>query len=65
MLLLCLERLAVAAREAVYVGDQPTDLEAADAAGVAFIGMGPLCGRTPWSAQRFEQIPSIVAKIPA
>lgn len=61
MLELCLERLGVAAGEAVYVGDQPTDLEAATGAGIRFIGMGPMCGRVPLSAQRFEQIPRLVA----
>jgi len=64
MLLRCLEHFAVAASEAVYVGDQATDFEAAEAAGMAFIGMGPMCGRTKLSAQRFEEIPEIVASIP-
>lgn len=64
MLLRCLEHFAVAASEAVYVGDQPTDLEAAEAAGIAFIGMGPMCGRTKRSAQRFEEIPGIISSIP-
>jgi HAD superfamily hydrolase (TIGR01509 family) len=63
MLLLCLERLGVAAGEAVYVGDQPTDLEAAEGAGIRFVGMGPMCGRVPLSAQRFEQIPRIVSSL--
>jgi phosphoglycolate phosphatase len=63
MLLLCLERFGVGPGEAVYVGDQPTDLAAADAAGIRFIGMGPLCGRTALSAQRFEDIPAIVARL--
>jgi len=63
MLLLCLEHFGVEAAESVYVGDQKTDLEAATAAGMHFIGMGPLCGRVPLSAQRFEQIPAVVASI--
>jgi phosphoglycolate phosphatase len=63
MLLRCLEHFGAAPEEAVYVGDQPTDLEAAEAASLRFIGMGPLCGRTPLSAQRFEQIPAIVASL--
>jgi HAD superfamily hydrolase (TIGR01509 family) len=63
MLLHCLEHFDAAATEAVYVGDQPTDFEAAAAAGMRFIGMGPMCGRTPLSAQRFEQIPDLVATI--
>jgi HAD superfamily hydrolase (TIGR01509 family) len=63
MLLLCLERVGVAAGEAIYVGDQSTDLEAARAAGIEFIGMGPMCGRTPHSAQRFEEIPGLIEKV--
>ncbi len=60
MLLHCIDHFGVAARDAVYVGDQATDHEAAVAAGLHFIGMGPMCGVTPLSAQRFEQIPEIV-----
>ncbi len=40
LLKLCLERAGVGAREAVYVGDSPVDLEAAQAAGVGFIAVG-------------------------
>lgn len=36
----CLDRLATAPGAAVYVGDSPGDLEAARAAGVAFVGVG-------------------------
>jgi HAD superfamily hydrolase (TIGR01509 family) len=61
MLHRCLDYFGVDADEAVYVGDQPTDLEAAEAAAIHFIGMGPMCGRTPLSAQRFEEIPDLVA----
>lgn len=60
MLLHCIDHFGVAAHDAVYVGDQPTDHAAATAAGLHFIGMGPMCGRTPLSAQRFEEIPAIV-----
>jgi phosphoglycolate phosphatase len=63
MLLVCLQRLGIDAADAVYVGDQPTDLAAAEAAGIAFIGMGPMCGRVRRSAQRFEEIPAIVASL--
>lgn len=63
MLLRCLEHFDVAARDAVYVGDQPTDLEAAEAAGLHFVAMGPMCGRTLLSAQRFEDIPALVASL--
>jgi HAD superfamily hydrolase (TIGR01509 family) len=63
MLLRCLDHFDAAARDAVYVGDQSTDHEAAEAAGMHFIGMGPMCGRTAWSAQRFEEIPALVARL--
>lgn len=63
MLVRCIERFEVRPDEAVYVGDQPTDLAAAEAAAVSFIGMGPMCGRTPLSAQRFEEIPALVEKL--
>ena len=65
MLLLCLERTGVEADEAVYVGDQPTDLEAALAARIEFIGMGPMCGRVARSAQRFEELPSLIGSLKA
>lgn len=41
MLHLCLERAGVEAHRAVYVGDSATDLEAASAAGIHFVGLGP------------------------
>ncbi|HEY2772893.1 MAG TPA: HAD-IA family hydrolase [Candidatus Binatia bacterium] len=63
MLELCLARLGVSAAEAVYVGDQATDLAAAAAANIRFIGMGPMCGRTPHSAQRLEDVETIVASL--
>lgn len=63
MLLHCIDHFDVAARDAVYVGDQPTDQQAAESAGMHFIGMGPMCGRTPLSAQRFEEIPALVARL--
>ncbi len=40
ILRLCLERAAVSARRAVYVGDSPIDLEAASSAGTHFIAIG-------------------------
>lgn len=40
MLLHCLEHLAVPASHAIYVGDSPTDLAAAQAARIAFVGIG-------------------------
>jgi len=40
MLLHCLERLGVEPSAALYVGDSPTDLEAAEAAGIPFVAVG-------------------------
>ena len=41
ILRLCLERARVAPDRAIYIGDSPIDREAAEAAGVAFIAVGP------------------------
>ncbi len=40
ILRLCMERARVTPAQTVYVGDSPIDHEAAEAAGVAFIGVG-------------------------
>src|SRR5579862_5955576 len=40
ILRLCLERAKVRPENAIYIGDSPIDREAAEAAGVAFIGVG-------------------------
>lgn len=37
----CLARAGVSARHAIYVGDSPTDREAAASAGVPYVGIGP------------------------
>lgn len=60
MLLKCLDHFGVGPRDAVYVGDQPTDLEAAASASIPFVGMGPMCGLANHSAQLFEDIPALV-----
>jgi phosphoglycolate phosphatase len=44
LLLACLERAGVEAAAAVYVGDTELDRDAAGAAGVAYIGVGPASG---------------------
>ena len=41
ILRLCLARARVTPEQAVYIGDSPIDREAAEAAGIAFIGVGP------------------------
>jgi HAD superfamily hydrolase (TIGR01509 family) len=40
ILRLCMERARVTPAQAIYIGDSPIDREAAEAAGVAFIGVG-------------------------
>lgn len=40
ILMLCLERAKVEPERAVYIGDSPIDREAAEAAGVRFVGVG-------------------------
>jgi phosphoglycolate phosphatase-like HAD superfamily hydrolase len=44
LLVACLERAAVSPDAAVFVGDTSVDYEAATAAGVAFVGIGPHSG---------------------
>jgi HAD superfamily hydrolase (TIGR01509 family) len=44
LLLACLERTGVAANSAIFVGDTLVDRDAAAAAGVAFVGVGPVSG---------------------
>jgi phosphoglycolate phosphatase len=41
ILQLCMERAGATPAQTIYVGDSPIDREAAEAAGVAFIGVGP------------------------
>ena len=41
ILALCLQRAGIDSSRAVYVGDSPIDLEAARAAGIHFVGVGP------------------------
>lgn len=44
MLLLCLRELGVDAEATVFVGDAMSDRDAAGAANIEFIGVGPACG---------------------
>lgn len=44
LLLACLERTGVASNSAVFVGDTLVDRDAAAAAGVAYVGVGPVSG---------------------
>lgn len=62
MLHLCLERAGTVADRAVYVGDSATDLIAAEAAGLHFIGLGE---RAPHIHQieLLEQLPAKLQEI--
>jgi phosphoglycolate phosphatase-like HAD superfamily hydrolase len=59
MLHLCLERAGVIAKRAVYVGDSATDLIAAEAAGLHFIGLGE---RAP-HVHQIERLEELSAKL--
>ncbi|MFT4570316.1 MAG: phosphoglycolate phosphatase [Hyphomicrobiaceae bacterium] len=63
MLELCLERLALEPAEAVYVGDQPSDLAASQAAGLRFIAMPPVS--LDWSVrvESLDELPALVASM--
>lgn len=59
MLEKCLQHFQIAASEAVYVGDSPTDYEAADAAGMHFVGVGERTGASIAIAKLDELAASI------
>ena len=63
MLLACLERFSVQPGAAVYVGDQPTDAEAALAAGLHFIGMPPVGQTCACSIASLQELPAAVAAL--
>ncbi len=56
MLLKCLDHFSLDARQAVYVGDQPGDAVAAEAAGMAFVGIGPVATQSRISIASLEQL---------
>lgn len=59
---LCLERAGVDARHAVYVGDSQIDHEAAQAAGVRFIGVGARV-KTGHLIERLHDLPAALAAL--
>ncbi len=63
MLLKCLEHFAVEPDEAVYVGDQPVDESAADAAGMAFIGIGPDVDGADVHIENLDELPTVLAEL--
>lgn len=61
MLIRCLEHFGVDASEAVYVGDQPIDAAAADAARVPFVAMGEAMGATRPRITSLDELPRWLA----
>jgi len=61
LLLRCLEHFRIEPEAAVYVGDQRTDLEAARAAGVRFVGMGPAAGLAEHGIDTLEELEPLLA----
>lgn len=58
----CLAQLGVVPEAALYVGDAPSDLLAAQAAGVAFVAVGD----APWSTARLAtlaELPAFVSRL--
>lgn len=56
MLELCMEHFGAGPDESVYVGDQMGDWKAADAAGVAFVGMGEAVSAAPRTIERLDEL---------
>lgn len=63
MLLKCANHFSVAPYEAVYVGDQHTDAQAAEAAGMPFVGIGPAAENARHSIDSLESLPALVESI--
>jgi HAD superfamily hydrolase (TIGR01509 family) len=63
MLLKCAEHFSVAPHEAVYVGDQHTDAQAAEAARMPFVGIGPAGAQSRHSIDSLEELPALVEAI--
>ncbi|MCG3173150.1 MAG: Phosphoglycolate phosphatase [Myxococcota bacterium] len=57
---LALAELGLSAGEAAYIGDSPVDAQAAQAAGVCFIGFGPLMRGQRHHAGDWRQLPGVV-----
>ena len=57
------DRPALCADEAVYVGDQHTDAQAAEAAKMPFVGIGPAGATARHSIETLEDLPALVEAI--
>ena len=63
MLLHCAGLLGVASREAVYVGDQPSDAASAGAADMGFIGMGPAVAESRLIIRELDELDALLATL--
>jgi len=63
MLLHCLDRFAVDPVDAVYVGDQKSDLLAARAAGVHFIGVGAVESEATLKLQSLSELEGVLEQL--
>jgi len=61
MLLKCMDHFGVDAREAVYVGDQETDRQSADAAGMRFVAMGNAVAEPLHSVEDLAELERILS----
>jgi phosphoglycolate phosphatase-like HAD superfamily hydrolase len=59
MLLTCLTRAAVGADRAVFVGDTSVDRDAALAANVSYVGVGPHSG-AEWTIDDLRELPELL-----
>ncbi len=60
----CVQHFGIAPRQAVYVGDSASDLEAAHAAGTHFIALGDLPGAAV-HIDRLCELPAVLAQWPS
>jgi phosphoglycolate phosphatase-like HAD superfamily hydrolase len=61
---LALRRLQLSANESLYIGDMPTDFEAARAAGVSFVGVGSaVAGLGVASIRNMRTLPEVLEQI--
>lgn len=58
----CLARLGVAPAAAIYVGDAPSDLAAARAAGTRFVAVGDGTG-SPHAVRTLRELPAVVDRL--
>ena len=63
MLIHCLDHFGLDVAEAVYVGDQPTDAESARAAGMRFIGIGPIADRSELRITELDELGPVLRSL--